>query len=107
MILTRKAPPQCGGAFSTSRFIERTTGCSNAPLLPLKDLPALAVDVAFANARHGIAVGDAGLVLETLNGGVTWSDTRESSLTLSTVTFRDEESALAGGRSGSLFLGTP
>lgn len=71
-------------------------------LAPALDLLA----VAFADSKHGVAVGDCGTMFETLDGGATWSElTRTTSVQLRTVTFRDNESAVAAGRNGALLLG--
>ena len=62
--------------------------------------------VAFADASHGVAVGNNGYMVETLDGGASWKVVdRETSVRLTSVSFRDGTSAIAGGAGGALILG--
>ncbi|HER20143.1 MAG TPA: hypothetical protein ENO14_03755, partial [Chromatiales bacterium] len=64
--------------------------------------------VAFAEGLHGVAAGVKGLVMETLDGGLTWSEVdRVTSLTLESAAFRGSEGTAAGGRHGVVLIGTP
>jgi photosystem II stability/assembly factor-like uncharacterized protein len=64
--------------------------------------------VAFADALHGVAAGAKGLVMETLDGGLTWSEADAvTSLTLESASFRGTEGAAVGGRDGVVLMGTP
>jgi photosystem II stability/assembly factor-like uncharacterized protein len=64
------------------------------------------LEVAFADERHGVAAGSEGLLMETLDGGQTWNVvSRQTSVRLNAVAFRNGVSALAGGTGGALLLG--
>ena len=63
--------------------------------------------VDFASTRRGLAVGDAGLVLQTLDGGRSWVETLTTGSYLFATSFRDEDTALIGGEDGALLRGDP
>ena len=65
------------------------------------------VSVAFLDARHGVAAGEAGLVVETLDGGRTWSVIDVSGAELRDVAIRDSESLLIAGEDGTVIAGVP
>ena len=57
---------------------------------------------------HGLVVGDDGLLLESLDGGLTWRVVpRETSVDLLSVAFGGEASATAGGADGAVLSGAP
>lgn len=62
--------------------------------------------VAFSGPLHGLAVGPGGFMLETLDGGASWTEVESgSSVELQTVTFSGPDAALAAGRFGLLLAG--
>jgi photosystem II stability/assembly factor-like uncharacterized protein len=63
--------------------------------------------VSFHGELHGLAVGQDGVVFETLDGGLTWEKLETVSGQLNAVAFRDRQSAVAAGSNGTLLLGTP
>jgi photosystem II stability/assembly factor-like uncharacterized protein len=63
--------------------------------------------VSFRDEFHGLAVGEDGVVFETLDGGLTWEKLETVSGQLNAVAFRDRQSAVAAGIHGTLLLGTP
>lgn len=60
--------------------------------------------VSFADASHGIAVGWAGAILRTVDGGVTWEPIKSPAAlwSFNSVFMRDKDSAWAVGMSGQL-----
>ncbi len=70
-------------------------------------VPNTLLDVKFVNDTHGWAVGEAGVIISTTDGGQTW--TPQSSgyeLTLNALDFADESNGWAVGQLG-LILNTP
>lgn len=70
----------------------------------MKQLNGITYDfeaVSFANQNNGIAVGGAGTILKTTNGGTNWTQRASgTSYDLLDVSFPDELNATAVGRWG-------
>jgi photosystem II stability/assembly factor-like uncharacterized protein len=61
------------------------------------------MDVHFVDAQTGWAVGDAGTILKTSNGGSSWSSqTSGTNQGLSSVYFTDAQTGWAVGKSGTI-----
>ncbi|MBS1513810.1 MAG: T9SS type A sorting domain-containing protein [Bacteroidetes bacterium] len=94
----------CGDdiSFTTNIFIAKTTdaGATWQPVTPA-GLTRGVMSLEFINANTGIAVGNAGLVLRTTNGGVNWTaiDVSPYNGDLSDVTFSGTDTGYVCGAS--------